>query len=105
MTEQWVAKKLEVLVEVPEQIDLGWLRGSGPQPDEQLQPEESAAPQQPAGLSTAAAGAVTMLPCPVLRHLISPCALSLVSQHCVTSVPLGLHSVVTVLNISSTIAS
>lgn len=55
VTEQWVAKKLEVLVEVPEHIDLGWLRGSGPQADEQLQPEESAAPQQPAGLCTAAA--------------------------------------------------
>lgn len=55
MTEQWVAKKLEVLVDVPEELDLEWLRGRGPQPDEQLQPEEQSSSSQAAGLDTLAA--------------------------------------------------
>lgn len=57
VTEQWVAKKLEVLVDVPEQVDLEWLRGSGPQPDEQLQPEEPASSSQAGGSNTQAAAA------------------------------------------------
>jgi len=59
VTEQWVAKKLEVLVDVPEQVDLEWLRGSGPQPHEQLQPEEPATSSQAGGLSALAAAAGT----------------------------------------------
>lgn len=39
MDKDWTAKKLEVLVDVPEALDLEHLRGKGPQPDEQLQPE------------------------------------------------------------------
>ena len=35
----WTAKKLEVLVDVPDKLDLEHLRAKGPQPDEQLQPE------------------------------------------------------------------
>lgn len=71
VTEQWVAKKLEVLVDVPEELDLEWLRARGPQPHEQLQPEE---PQQPSSsqapgldaLAAAAAGALPLSasPCP-----------------------------------------
>ena len=57
MTEQWVAKKLEVLVDVPEELDLEWLRGCGPQPDDQLQPEEQPSSSQAAGLDTLAAAA------------------------------------------------
>ncbi len=54
-----MAKKLEVLVDVPEQVDLEWLRGSGPQPHEQLQPEEPATSSQAGGLSALAAAAGT----------------------------------------------
>lgn len=61
VTEQWVAKKLEVLVDVPEQVDLEWLRGSGPQPHEQLQPEEPTTSSQAGGLSALAAAAGTQL--------------------------------------------
>lgn len=57
MTEQWVAKKLEVLVDVPEELDLEWLRGCGSQPDEQLQPEEQPSSTQTAGLDALAAAA------------------------------------------------
>lgn len=57
MTEQWLAKKLEVLVNVPEELDLEWLRGRGPQPDEQLQPEEQPSSSQAASLDTLAAAA------------------------------------------------
>ena len=62
MTEQWVAKKLEVLVDVPEQVDLEWLRGCGPQPHDQLQPEEPAASSQAGALGTLAAAAGAPLP-------------------------------------------
>ncbi|KAA6426280.1 MAG: ubiquitin carboxylterminal hydrolase [Trebouxia sp. A1-2] len=54
---QWVAKKLEVLVDVPEQVDLEFLRGSGPQPHEQLQPEEPATSSPAGGLGALAAAA------------------------------------------------
>jgi len=54
-----VAKKLEVLVDVPEQVDLEWLRGSGPQPHEQLQPEEPATSSQAGVLGALAAAAGT----------------------------------------------
>lgn len=69
MTEQWVAKKLEVLVDVPEELDLEWLRGRGPQPDEQLQPEEQASSSQAAGLHTLAAAAGQQAAVTVFRLL------------------------------------
>ena len=78
MTEQWVAKKLEVLVDVPEQVDLEWLRGSGPQPHDQLQPEEPAASSQAGALGTLAAAAGAPLPCLYLLYLFG--------QHCACSV-------------------
>lgn len=53
VTQEWVSKKLEALVDVPEQVDLDWLRGHGARPDEQLQPEAAETPGQPGG---AAAG-------------------------------------------------
>ena len=37
--EGWVPKKLDVLVDMPDHIDLEALRGGGPQAGEQLQPE------------------------------------------------------------------
>ncbi|CAG9463821.1 unnamed protein product [Pedinophyceae sp. YPF-701] len=37
----WTAKKLEVEVEVPDQVDLEFLRGHGPQEGETLQPEDA----------------------------------------------------------------
>ncbi|BDA47746.1 Ubiquitin carboxyl-terminal hydrolase 5 [Coccomyxa sp. Obi] len=54
----WTPKKLEVLVDVPDSLNLEHLRGSGPQPGEELQPEgapESASsapdtPEAPAAL-------------------------------------------------------
>ena len=39
MSDDWVPKKLEVHVDVPDELDLGSLRSSGVQPGEQLQPE------------------------------------------------------------------
>ena len=48
VTQEWVAKKLEALVDVSEELDLEWLRGRGPQPDEQLQPEDAQASTAPA---------------------------------------------------------
>ncbi len=69
MTEQWVAKKLEVLVDVPEQVDLEWLRGSGPQPHDQLQPEEPATSSQAGGLSALAAAAGTTVLDLILQHV------------------------------------
>lgn len=38
--EGWIPRKLDVLVEVPDKINLESLRSNGPQPDEQLQPED-----------------------------------------------------------------
>lgn len=70
MTEQWVAKKLEVLVDVPEELDLEWLRGRGPQPDEQPQPEDQPSSSQAAGLDTLAAAAGQQL-CLSHSHLAS----------------------------------
>ncbi|GFR49487.1 hypothetical protein Agub_g11426 [Astrephomene gubernaculifera] len=50
----WTLKKLEVLVEVPDRLDLEPLRGAGPQPGEQLQPaEEDAATPGAAGAAPA----------------------------------------------------
>lgn len=73
VTEQWVAKKLEVLVDVPEEVDLEWLRGSGPQPNDQLQPEELASSSQAGALGTLAPAAGTT--CLALNH--NPCAAGL----------------------------
>ena len=39
VAEDWTPKKLEVLVDVPDTLDLERLRGRGPQPSEALQPE------------------------------------------------------------------
>eukprot|EP00798_Chlamydomonas_sp_ICE-L_P030886 gene30886-35934_t len=41
VAEGWVPKKMEALVEVPDQINIENLRGSGPQPGEVLQPEDA----------------------------------------------------------------
>ncbi|KAL4452659.1 hypothetical protein ABPG75_008321 [Micractinium tetrahymenae] len=54
--ENWEAKKMKVLVEAPQQLDLEQLRSpGGPQPGEELQPEEPAAPAGGAAPATAAA--------------------------------------------------
>ncbi|GLC48552.1 hypothetical protein PLESTB_000110300 [Pleodorina starrii] len=42
----WTLKKMEVLVEVPDHLDLEPLRATGPQPGEQLQPPEPDQAQQ-----------------------------------------------------------
>ena len=39
VAEDWTPKKLEVLVDVPEHLDVTHLRATGPQPHEQLQPD------------------------------------------------------------------
>lgn len=39
VSKDWTAKKLEVLVDVPDSLNLEHLRGSGAQPGEELQPE------------------------------------------------------------------
>lgn len=52
MGDDWTAKKLEVLVDVPDALDLEPLRGRGPQPGEALQPD---APAAAAGGAEAAA--------------------------------------------------
>ncbi|KAL4439029.1 hypothetical protein ABPG77_006966 [Micractinium sp. CCAP 211/92] len=53
--ENWEAKKMKVLVEAPHQLDLEALRSPrGPQPGEELQPEE---PAEAAGAAPAAGGA------------------------------------------------
>ena len=39
----WTPRKLDVLVDVPDDLDLEPLRGGGPQPGEQLQPEDGGA--------------------------------------------------------------
>ncbi|KAK9828336.1 hypothetical protein WJX74_009732 [Apatococcus lobatus] len=41
VAKDWTPKKLEVLVDVPDQLDLEHLRGHGPQPGEELQPEDA----------------------------------------------------------------
>ncbi|GIL53163.1 hypothetical protein Vafri_8845 [Volvox africanus] len=51
----WTLKKMEVLVDVPDHINLESLRAAGPQPEEQLQPEDPEQ-QQPAQPQTAAGG-------------------------------------------------
>ena len=55
----WTPRKLEVLVDVPETLDLAALRGSGPQPGEALQPEEKEEKEvaAAAAAATTAAGA------------------------------------------------
>jgi ubiquitin carboxyl-terminal hydrolase 5/13 len=44
VSKDWTPKKLEVLVDVPDNLNLEHLRGSGPQADEELQPEVSWSP-------------------------------------------------------------
>jgi len=52
--DDWVPKKLDVSLEIPDYLDINWIRGKGLQPGEQLLPEESAASSS----STPAAPAV-----------------------------------------------
>ncbi|KAK9828649.1 hypothetical protein WJX72_001313 [[Myrmecia] bisecta] len=40
VAKDWTARKLEVLVDVPDSLDLEPLRAAGPQPHEELQPED-----------------------------------------------------------------
>ena len=47
MAKDWTPKKLEVLVDVPDKLDLERLRATGVQPGERLQPED--APGDPPG--------------------------------------------------------
>lgn len=54
VTQEWVAKKLEALVDVSEQLDLEWLRGRGPHPDEHLQPEDAQPSANPASTAGSA---------------------------------------------------
>lgn len=44
----WQAKKIDCSLDVPEQLDLAYLRGKGPQPGEELLPESSQAAAEPA---------------------------------------------------------
>jgi ubiquitin carboxyl-terminal hydrolase 5/13 len=41
VAKDWTPKKLEVLVDVPDTLSLEHLRGTGPQPEEELQPKAS----------------------------------------------------------------
>ncbi|GLI59780.1 hypothetical protein VaNZ11_001743 [Volvox africanus] len=52
----WTLKKMEVLVDVPDHINLETLRAAGPQPDERLQPEDQPEQQQTSQPQTAASG-------------------------------------------------
>ena len=60
VAKDWTPKKLEVLVDVPDQLDLEHLRGRGPQPGEQLQPEDAScsAAAAPGGSSAPVAAAL-----------------------------------------------
>ena len=55
----WQPKKIDALVKAPETIDLEFLRSSGPQPGEELQPE--AAPPPSAAAPVADEGIVAQL--------------------------------------------
>ena len=55
----WQPKKIDALVKAPETIDLEFLRSSGPQPGEELQPE--AAPAPSAAVPVADEGIVAQL--------------------------------------------
>lgn len=58
MAEDWTPKKLEVLVDVPDALDLEHLRGRGAQPGEALQPEApQAAAANPSTNPSGGAGA------------------------------------------------
>ena len=50
--DDWVPRKLDILLEVPDEIHLGWLRGTG------LQPGEKELPEDAGGAATIAAAAV-----------------------------------------------
>ncbi|KAG1658938.1 hypothetical protein FOA52_007130 [Chlamydomonas sp. UWO 241] len=54
--EGWVPKKLDVLVDMPDRLDLEGLRGRGPQDGEMLQPEE------PGGAAASGGGAAAPAP-------------------------------------------
>jgi ubiquitin carboxyl-terminal hydrolase 5/13 len=41
MTENWQPKKLDVLIKAPETLDLEFMRACGPQPSEELMPEDA----------------------------------------------------------------
>jgi ubiquitin carboxyl-terminal hydrolase 5/13 len=57
----WVPKKLDVFVQVPDELDLGGLRGTGLQEGEQLLPEESGVSAPSAAPVQADAGIVSQL--------------------------------------------
>ncbi|WIA38798.1 hypothetical protein OEZ86_002085 [Tetradesmus obliquus] len=57
VAEDWTPKKLEVEVPMPEELHIEQLRSSGPQPAEQLQPEEAAAAAAGGGAAAPAAAA------------------------------------------------
>ena len=62
MAKDWTPKKLEVLVDVPDQLDLEHLRGRGAQPGEELQPEDApGAAAGPVGASDSAPAATQQL--------------------------------------------
>jgi ubiquitin carboxyl-terminal hydrolase 5/13 len=48
-TGSWIPKKLDVILDVPDELDLEWLRSHGKKPEEELLPEEDkSAPAAPA---------------------------------------------------------
>ncbi|EIE18246.1 ubiquitinyl hydrolase [Coccomyxa subellipsoidea C-169] len=58
VSKDWTAKKLEVLVDVPDSLNLEHLRGSGAQPGEELQPEDAPEPASNAPAAAAAPAAL-----------------------------------------------
>jgi ubiquitin carboxyl-terminal hydrolase 5/13 len=56
----WTPAKLDVSIDVPDEMDLGMLRGRGQQPGEQLLPDESAAPTPVEYNAAAMAGLLVM---------------------------------------------
>lgn len=47
LREDWVPIKLDVSIEMPEMLDISFLRGTGPQADEELLPEPKVLPPTP----------------------------------------------------------
>eukprot|EP00884_Botryococcus_braunii_P007895 jgi/Botrbrau1/17106/Bobra.0157s0009.1 len=61
ISSDWTPKKMEVLVDVPETLDLEFLRTPGPQPGERLQPEAASGEQSPMDTTTADDSLSTMI--------------------------------------------
>jgi ubiquitin carboxyl-terminal hydrolase 5/13 len=70
-TEDWTPKKLEVEVPMPEHLDLGQLRSTGPAEGEQLQPEQPAAAAAGGGGAAAAAAAAPEPDATIVAQLVS----------------------------------